>query len=259
MATKKVVEAKIVKLNELAKGIYEIVLQAPEITKDAISGQFVNLYTNDKSLLLPRPISICDVNDDELRLVFGVVGKGTLAFSKMNVGDTLRVSSPLGNGYDLDKIRGNVTLVAGGIGVPPMLLLAKQLKEKGIKANIVLGYRDESFLVNDFKELGLEVAVCTDSGKEGYHGNTVAYLRENNINSDIYCACGPKPMLKFLSKYAHECDKYVYLSMEERMGCGYGACVGCVIDIYDENHEVQRKKVCKDGPVFDSREVVWDD
>ena len=160
---------------------------------------------------------------------------------------------------DLSKIDGDVTLVGGGIGVPPMLLLAKKLKEKEIEAKIVLGFRDESFLVNDFKALGLDVVVCTDSGREGYHGNTVAYLRENNINSDIYCACGPKPMLKFLSKYAHECGKFVYLSMEERMGCGYGACVGCVIDIYDENHEVKRKKVCKDGPVFDSREVVWDE
>lgn len=259
MIKKQVVEAKVLKLNELAKGIYEMVLDAPVVTNDAKSGQFVNLYTNDKSLLLPRPISICDVNDNELRLVFGVVGKGTLAFSKMQVGEVIKVSTPLGNGYNLDNINGEVTLVGGGIGVPPMLLLAKLLLNKGIKSKIVLGYRDESFLVKDFEALGLEVSVCTDSGKEGYHGNTVSFLRENNVDSDIYCACGPKPMLKFLSKYAHECNKHVYLSMEERMGCGYGACVGCVIDLYDDNHEVVRKKVCKDGPVFDSREVVWDE
>ena len=259
MQSKKIIETKIVQIDNLATDVYSLVVEDHELVKDAKPGQFVNLYTNDKSLLLPRPISICDVEGDRLRLVYKVVGQGTRLFSQMQVGDMIRVSTPLGNGYDLVKLAkyDHVNVVGGGIGVPPMIYLAKALRKLGVKVTAIFGYQDEPFLDHDLDECGVVTHVATDSGRFGFKGNALQCIKEEKLDADYYCACGPKIMLKFLCQYVEENGQEAMVSMEERMGCGYGACVGCVTDIKEADGSIKRKKVCKDGPVFTSKEVVF--
>lgn len=248
---KKIVNAKISKIEFLNTNICDMNLICPDIAKEAVPGQFVEIYPDNGVQLLARPISICEILKDsgEIRVVFQIIGKGTELFSQKKAGDILRVLGPCGNGYTLTS--GRAVLVGGGIGVPPMLETAKHLKNPVI----VLGYRTEPFLTEEFKKYG-EVHVCTDDGSVGYHGNTVAFLREKEITADVIYSCGPKIMLKFLSEYAAEKNIPCFVSMEERMACGIGACVGCVIAVKENGKQVY-KKVCKDGPVFDSKEVVW--
>lgn len=261
MAKKEILKAKVLKMTRLDKEIYRLDLESKRLCEDAKCGQFINVYLDDKSLLLPRPISIADVNDDVMTIIFQVVGKGTDLLSKVRINDEIKVSTSLGNGYDILKLNkgDSALLVGGGIGVPPLIYLAKSLKAKGVDVTCVFGFRDVAYLGDELTKLGIKVHICTDSGKCGFKGNTVEFIKANKISADEVYACGPKVMLKYLSLYMHELNKYVNVSMEERMGCGYGACVGCAIDTYDENHEVKRLKVCKDGPVFDSRKVVWDE
>ena len=259
MQTKNVLPVRITELKKLQKGVFSLKVKSHELTENAKCGQFVNVYLDSKKLLLPRPISIADVNGDELRLVFQVVGEGTKAIIEMKDGDTIRISTPLGNGYDISSVtKGDkVILFGGGIGVPPLVYLAKTLKRMGADVTCIFGYRDETFLNDELSAMGIDVRVTTDSGRAGYHGNVLEYFIENRLRADYYYACGPRVMLKAVASHLHENGQFVYASMEERMGCGYGACVGCAIDVFDENHDKVRLKVCKDGPVFDSRKVVW--
>lgn len=248
--------ADIISQEEVATEIYSMWIRC-SMAKDARPGQFVSLYTNDGASLLPRPISICEINEEKnaLRLVYRVVGKGTTEFSNMKSEDKIKVLGPLGNGYTLkDK---TAILAAGGIGVPPILELAKELKKQyNCTLNIVVGYRSELFLYEELKQYGT-VYVSTEDGNYGVKGNILDAIRENSIEADIIYACGPMPMLRAVKKYAEEKEIEAQISLEERMACGIGACLGCVCKTKekDEHTNVNNTRICTDGPVFDSREV----
>ena len=247
-------KAKVVENKNLAEGVYSIVLST-KVAKYAVPGQFINIFSNDKSKLLPRPISICEINElkNTLRVVFRVVGEGTTEFSKLQAGDTVEILGPLGNGFPLEGEKAIV--VGGGIGVPPMLELAKQLKGS---VTAVMGYRnDDLFLADEFIDAAADVIIATDDGSVGVHGTVVDAMKENDLTADVIYACGPKPMLRGVAQYALEKGIKCYVSMEERMACGVGACLGCVCQSkeVDDHSHVKNKRVCKDGPVFLSTEV----
>ena len=262
MEAKKIVKAEIMENRPIATNIMQMRLQVPEVASLAQPGQFVNVYTDDAALLLPRPISICDADDQVLTLIYAIVGKGSKWMSEGVVGQEIRVSTPMGNGFDLSGVKEGDTalLIGGGIGSCPLLKTAKILKDKGVKLNVAIGFRDEPFLEEEFKALGANVVVATDSGRVGYHGTALAAAMDSGMDCDNWFTCGPKIMLKFVAKEAMARGKDAQVSMEERMGCGYGACVGCVVDILEKGAEAPvRKKVCKDGPVFLGSEVFFDE
>ena len=238
---------------QLAEGIYDLRLAAGEIAAQAVPGQFVSLYSKDGSRLLPRPISLCGIDKEkgELRLVYRVAGKGTAEFSGMRTGMKLKVVGPLGNGFPQKNKK--AFLIGGGIGIPPMLETAKQLDAEKI---MVLGYRDELFLNKEFEAYG-DVYVATEDGSAGTKGNVMDAIRENALEADVIYACGPTPMLRAIKKYAEENGIECYISLEERMACGIGACLACVCKSRekDAHSNVNNKRICKDGPVFLSTEV----
>ncbi len=253
--SKQVVEGKIIGQGEIAPMIYKMVIKAPEVAKDARCGQFVNVYPASKSTLLPRPISISEIGEETITLVYGVVGEGTREFSRLITGDTIRISTALGNGYTVKEAPVSV-LVGGGIGVPPLVELAKNISGEKIA---VLGFRETPFLVEALEALGVKVYIATDSGKVGFKGNVVELIEAEKIEGDYFYSCGPKVMLKALAGYCEAKGVPVQVSLEERMGCGYGACVGCVCKTKASNEKgFEHKKVCKDGPVFLGNEVKWD-
>lgn len=246
--------AVVIRQEEIATDIYSLWLRTEQIAANARPGQFVSLYCNDGSKLLPRPISICEIDKEQnaLRLVYRVAGKGTEEFAKYKTGVKLKVVGPLGNGFTLkDK---KAFLIGGGIGIPPMLELAKNLD---CEKQIVVGYRNnELFLINDFEKNG-EVYVATEDGSVGTKGNVLDAIRENGLDADIIYACGPTPMLRALKEYAAANNIECWISMEERMACGIGACLACVCKSKekDAHSNVNNKRVCKEGPVFLAEEV----
>ena len=267
--------AVVVDQSSLGNGIYDLTLKTDKIAKAAKAGQFVSVYSNDKSKLLPRPISLCGINrdDDIIRLVYRVTGEGTGTeeFSKLVRGDKVRILGPLGNGFTVQPGK-KAFLIGGGIGVPPMLQLAKDInagivqtpggeKNPGQSArvdmNIVMGYRDENtFLLDEFKEQAASY-VATEDGSVGTKGNVIDAIKENALEADVIYACGPMPMLRALKAYATEHDMVCFVSMEERMACGIGACLACVCNTKDKDahSNVNNKRICKEGPVFDAKEV----
>lgn len=254
--SKQVVNGKIIGQGEIAPMIFKMIIEAPEVAKNANCGQFVNVYPASKSTLLPRPISICEIGETTITLVYGVVGEGTKEFARLTTGDTIRISSALGNGYNVQDAPVSV-LVGGGIGVPPLVELAKHIPGEKIA---VLGFRDEPFLVKELENLGVKVYVATDSGKVGFKGNVIELIKAEGIKGDYFYSCGPKVMLKALATYCAEVNIPIQVSLEERMGCGYGACVGCVCKTKVSTEKgFEHKKVCKDGPVFLGSEVKWDE
>lgn len=237
----------------LAEGVYGMWLST-SIAKEAVPGQFVSLYCEEHSRLLPRPISICEIDKKRsaIRLVYRLAGEGTKEFSALQTDDEVKVLGPLGNGFPLEGE--HPIVIGGGIGVPPMLELAKSLSAK---ATIVLGYRDEQlFLKEQFEDYG-QVEIATDNGAVGVHGTVVDVLEQKQITGDVIYACGPKPMLAAVKRYAMEHEIKCYVSMEERMACGIGACLGCVCQTKEEDahSHVHNTRVCKDGPVFLAEEV----
>ena len=237
----------------LASDVYSLVLEIPEIASLAKAGQFVSVYSKDGSKLLPRPISLCETDKEAgtIRLVYRMVGAGTREFSNLQEGDLVEVMGPLGNGF-LKKDK-KAILIGGGIGIPPMLQLAKELD---CEKSIVLGFRDETFLLDDLKANG-EVYIASEDGKTGVSGNVLDAIREYGITGDVIYACGPTPMLRAIKEYAASNHIEAQLSLEEKMACGIGACLACVCrskDVDDHSH-VKNKRICKDGPVFDAQEV----
>ncbi len=252
--------AVILSQEELADGIFSMWLRS-DAAVTAAPGQFVNLFTQDNAKLLPRPLSVCETDPEQenLRIVYRVTGKhtGTAEFSNLRAGDPIRILGPLGNGFPPDAAKGKRTLlIGGGIGIPPLLGLAKQLD--GHRTGIVLGYKDEDlFLKDDFADFG-EVFISTEDGSMGTKGTVLDAIRENEIKADIIFACGPVPMLKALKSYAGERNIPCYLSLEERMACGIGACLSCTCRSAetDPHSNTHNKRICKDGPVFLSTEVM---
>lgn len=262
--------AFISKLDKVTTDIYSMWIKDEDIAKNAKPGQFVSLYCNEGSRLLPRPISICEIDKKkgELRLVFRIAGKGTDEFSKMKAGDSIEVMGPLGNGFFLEGKK--VILIGGGIGIPPMLELAKTLSgngrdEKGqavvpvedCEVQVVLGYRDNDlFLADEFKPYGA-VYVSTEDGSVGTKGNVIDAIKANGLEADMIFSCGPTPMLRGIKAYAEEKGIRAQISMEEKMACGIGACLACVCKSKEKDHHtnVNNKRICKDGPVFYADEI----
>lgn len=281
--TKKLFNGKILSNEEIAAQVYKLVLQNEESVIDSEPGQFVNIYLNDKSMLLPRPISICSTDMDQLTLVYKIVGNGTKVLSGYQSGEVLKISSPLGHGYDLNAIfrslegiatekkgtdEKTIALVAGGLGIPPMYELAKAIrsrldkKKETIRMVAVLGFQKEVFLIEELKGQCDEVFLSTEDGSFGLQGNVLELLKDGSVRSDYILSCGPKPMLRALAEHCGKQGIPFQVSLEERMGCGYGACVGCVCKTKEAHQgtvELKQKKVCKDGPVFFGNEVVWDE
>ena len=252
--TQKKIKAAVYSQVQLAEGIFSMWLGAGEMAKAAVPGQFIAVYPNDSARLLPRPICICETDPEKelLRIVYRVAGEGTKELSSCRAGDTLSIMGPLGNGFPLkDK---KALLIGGGIGIPPMLELAKALS---CEKTAVLGYRDsQTFLAEEIgKYAGL--AVATEDGSVGTKGTVLDAIKAQGLKADIIYACGPTPMLRALKEYAAKEGIECWISLEERMACGVGACLGCVChskDV-DEHSNVRNKRVCKDGPVFLADEV----
>ena len=248
-------QAIIIRQEEIADDIYSIWLHTDRIASAAKAGQFINLYCNDGSRILPRPISICEIDreDQAIRLVYRAAGKGTIEFSSMHTGGILRVIGPLGNGFPQKAKK--ALIIGGGIGIPPMLQLAKELD---CEKQIVLGFREEAFLLEEFEALG-RIHVATEEGDFGVRGNVLDAIRANRLEAEIIYACGPAPMLRALKEYAAEQKIECWISMEERMACGIGACLACVCKSThkDTHSNVNNKRVCAEGPVFRAEEVEF--
>ena len=258
-------KARVLTCSRIAEDIFSLALETEKIAAAAMPGQFVSVYSKDSSRLLPRPISVCEADEKSgvLRLVFRIAGEGTREFSHLKEGETVELTGPLGNGFPLDEAEGkSVFLIGGGIGIPPMLELAKRLtagddgaashENAGVKA--ILGYRDEIFLQEDFP---CETVIATETGSFGTKGNVLDAIREHGLSADVIYACGPFPMLRALKQYAKESGARCWLSMEEKMACGIGACLSCVCrstDI-DEHSQVKNKRICTEGPVFLSTDI----
>ena len=249
---------KITKCADLGEGIFELVFSCPQMAGEARPGQFVNVYSDDGARLLPRPISICEILDaGQIRLVYRVVGAGTKEMSGKKPGGELTVLGPLGNGYPFEGKK--AVLLGGGVGIPPLLELEKEI---GIPAAAFLGYRsDKTFLLDDFREKG-PVYVSSDDGSIGIKGNVITALEKAvqdgfSLDGAVLYACGPRPMLKGVKNFAQQHGLKAYISLEERMACGIGACLGCVCKTtgVDGHSGVKNARVCKDGPVFDAGEV----
>lgn len=260
----------------IAEGIYSLSVQYPEETapKEVRPGQFVGVYPKDAAALLPRPISICEWDPETrtLRLVYRVVGKGTGEFSRLKKGDTVDILGILGNGYDVPSLAGKkVLLLGGGIGAPPMLGLAEALYEENKKdggrdprelVTAAMGYRtNDLFLSGEFEKVS-RLIISTDDGSAGVHGNVLdavrALLHENQeMTFDAVCACGPMPMLRGVKAFAREQGIPAWISLEERMACGVGACLGCVTKTtrVDGHSHVHNARICTEGPVFAAEEV----
>lgn len=241
----------------LADGVYSMWIQTDKIGKEALQGQFVSIYTKDSGKLLPRPISLCEIDREQgrIRLVYRVVGAGTKEFSSYQTGDTVEVMGPLGNHFPLKGKK--AFLIGGGIGIPPMLELAKQLeKETDCVKQMILGYRDVLFLNKEFESYG-DVYVATEDGSVGTKGNVLDAIKENGLEADVIFACGPTPMLRAIKEYAITNNIECYVSLEEKMACGIGACLACVCKSKEVDHHtnVNNKRICKDGPVFLATEV----
>lgn len=251
---KKKVEASVISQKEIATGIFDMWI-ATDLSAQAKPGQFISVYPKDRSTLLPRPISICEVEDGRLRIVYRVAGKGTTEISGYKAQDGITILGTLGNGYDLFKGDGqHVCLLGGGIGIPPMLQLAKALSNRGKCASIscVVGYRDSNLFLKEDLDKYAKVYIATEDGSVGTKGNVLDCIASEGIKPDVCMACGPMPMLRAIAAFAEKQDIPAYISLEERMACGVGACLGCITKTKKEDHHshVNNTRICTDGPVF---------
>ncbi len=241
----------------IAREIYSFTVACPEVAAAAQPGQFVHIRA--EGFTLRRPISICGIDRDKgtLRIVFEIRGEGTSAIARLNTGDLIDMLAPLGHGFTILPEAEKVILIGGGIGTPPMLPLAKIY---GKRAAAISGFRSASAVIlqEDFRKTGAETILCTDDGSAGIHGFVTEPLREllQKGGIDAVYACGPMPMLKNVSAICRENAVYCEISLEERMACGIGACLGCACRTL-RNDEEYFAHVCKDGPVFKAEEVLW--
>ena len=232
---------------QLTDTVYKMLLEGD--TSDIRCGQFVNIKLD--GLYLRRPISVCDCEGDILTIIYKVVGKGTEQMAQMTAGEELDVLTGLGNGYDLSLAGDKPVLIGGGVGVPPMYMLAKELVAQGKKIKVILGFntKSEIFCEEDFKALGAEVTVATADGSYGVRGFVTDALKD--MEYSYFYTCGPEPMLKALYKATSTSGQF---SFEERMGCGFGACMGCSCKTI-----TGYKRICKEGPVLKKEEILWED
>ena len=231
----------------LTDSVYEMVLRG-DTSAITAPGQFVNIRLEGK--FLRRPISVCDYDETTLTIVYKVVGKGTAQMSAMTVGESLDILTGLGNGYDLSLSGDKPVLLGGGVGVPPMYNLAKKLVAQGKSVTVILGFntQTEIFYENEFKALGCKVIVATADGSYGIKGFATTPLAE--LDYTYFYTCGPEPMLKAVYKATVTSGQ---MSFEERMGCGFGACMGCSCKTL-----TGYKRICKEGPVMKKEEILWE-
>lgn len=245
--------ASVIEQTEIAPGIFSMWLKTKNIAEFAKPGQFIAIYSKDSSRLLPRPISICEIDVDcaSLHIVYRIAGEGTKEFSTYVKGTTIRIMGPLGNGF-IDQGK-KALLIGGGIGIPPMLELAKQLK---VEKEMVLGYRCELFLKEEFERCGT-VYVTTEDGSSGTKGTVIDGINAHHLTPEVIYACGPTPMLRAVKQYAIEHNIECFVSLEEKMACGIGACLGCVCksNEIDAHTNIKNKRICKEGPIFNALEV----
>ncbi|MEG1848660.1 MAG: dihydroorotate dehydrogenase electron transfer subunit [Lachnospiraceae bacterium] len=257
MAQKRKESAIIYRQSELATGIYDMWLET-DLALQARPGQFLGIYSHNGAMLLPRPISICEVDavHARIRIVYRIAGKGTEEFAAYQAGEKLDILGVLGNGFPVEEAIGKrILLMGGGIGIPPMLELAKALQHE--KLQIILGYRDqELFLSEELSSFG-QVVIATEDGSAGTTGNVMDAIKEHALQADIIFACGPMPMLRAIKQYSEQSKIKAYISLEERMACGVGACLGCVCRTTkpDAHSHVHNARICTDGPVFEAGEV----
>lgn len=258
MERKKKETAKVYKQQQIAPGIYDMWISTT-LAHQAKPGQFISVYTQDKSALLPRPISICetDTANDRLRIVYRVAGKGTAEFSRYKTGRRVDILGTLGNGFPLEKAEGKrLFLMGGGIGIPPMLAVAKAVRGAA-SVDVIVGYRDkELFLAEDLAKYA-PVHIATEDGSAGTKGNVMNVIEEEKLEADVIFACGPMPMLRAIKQYAAQKGIEAYISLEERMACGVGACLGCVVRTRQVDHHshVNNARICTDGPVYAAEDV----
>lgn len=281
--------ASVLSQEQVGAQIYSMWIQTERIAAIARPGQFVSVYCREKAKLLPRPISLCEIDRENcrLRIVYRVTGPGTGTeeFSAYQAGDQIELLGPLGNGFPVERGAGRRSvLIGGGIGIPPMVALARELEcsaqaigertdgvqtmneqadgEQAASAQsgsvqAVMGYRDAgTFLEKELSEHA-SLSIATEDGSVGTKGNVLDCIRENDIQADVIFACGPTPMLRAVKSYAEENGIECWLSLEERMACGIGACLACVCKSkeLDEHSQVHNKRVCKEGPVFSAEDV----
>lgn len=248
--------ARIYRQEMLARDIYSLMIETP-MAKEAHAGQFLGVYIEDASRLLARPISICDIDTTRglIRMVYRISGEGTRKLSGYQRGKALEVLGVLGNGYDIQVTEGKRTIViGGGIGIPPMLLAAKSIPGE---KEIVLGYADAKTFLKDEFEKEAKVHIATMDGSIGTKGTVIDAMDAAQVQGDVIFACGPMPMLRAVKQYAAEHQIEAYISLEERMACGVGACLGCVCRTVkkDGHTHVNNTRICTEGPVFDAKEV----
>jgi dihydroorotate dehydrogenase electron transfer subunit len=285
---KKKVTASVFSQRQLTENIYDMWIET-DLAKEALPGQFLMVYPKCAATLLPRPISICEAQRDvgRLRIVYRVAGKGTAEFASYRKGDPISVMGTLGNGFPLQEAAGKrVFLMGGGIGIPPLLGLLRALSGAGqisvkeaerasgecadisvgdgrtgdtapLSVHAILGYRDNRlFLKEDFDHYS-NVVIATEDGSAGTKGNILNAVNANGLSADLIYACGPMPMLRAVKQYAAKEGIPAYLSLEERMACGVGACLGCVCKTThkDAHSHVNNARVCTEGPVFLAEDV----
>ena len=231
---------------KLTESIYEMILEG-DTSSITAPGQFINIKLD--GFYLRRPISICDYDDETITIIYKVVGEGTEAMSKMHTGEHLDVLCGLGNGFDSSKSMDKPVLIGGGVGVPPMYNLCKKLIAEDKNVTVILGFnkKDEIFYEEEFIKLGADVKVTTVDGSYGIKGFVTDALKETDYS--YFYTCGPMPMFKAIESSATTSGQY---SFEERMGCGFGACMGCSCKTKYGN-----KRICKDGPVLEREEIIW--
>ena len=253
---KQTYKCKLISKNEIANGIFDFVIESSEIAKEAQCGQFLHINCGSETFLR-RPISICDAYEDKVRFIFQVKGEGTKALAKVEVGDFIDVTGPLGHGFEIKDNFKKSVIIGGGIGVFPLYMLAKK-----IKSDVFLGFRNKDLVMmeEEFDKVSDLVIVGTDDGSYGYDGyiaNAMEHYISNN-KCDIIYACGPTPMLRAVKKIAEEKGVLCQLSLEQRMGCGIGACLVCSCETNYKGTD-KYMRVCKNGPVFYSTEVTLND
>ena len=237
---------KVLSNTEIARNTYKMTLSG-DTEKITAPGQFVNIKL--EGFYLRRPISICDYDNSTIKIIYKVVGEGTEVMSNMTSGEMLDVLCGLGNGFDTSKSMDKPVLIGGGVGVPPMYNLCKKLIDEGKKVTVILGFnkKDEIFYEDEFKKLGADVKVTTVDGSYGIKGFVTDALKDTEYT--YFYTCGPMPMFKAIESTAATSGQY---SFEERMGCGFGACMGCSCKTKYGN-----KRICKDGPVLEREEIIW--
>jgi dihydroorotate dehydrogenase electron transfer subunit len=262
---KRVVIGKIVSKTQLSPEHFQIGFLCPYVANNIVPGQFIQVRLSKQlnDPLLCRPFAVYRIDDDIIYILFKVVGKGTRFLSEKAVGDELEITGPLGNGFPLIDDTETVLLIAGGMGIAALYLLAKKLTHRKVIAILGACSQDRLLGVDDLLSLGVDVFIATDDGSCGYKGMVselfveVVSKESLMLSSCRIYSCGPIPMLKAVAQIADEYKIPAYVSLEEKMACGIGACMGCACEVISSDGSTQYKMVCSDGPIFNAQEIVW--